>query len=407
MSSFARILIVTNGPLCRNPRVVKEATTLGRNGHAVTVLTVRNHAPSDPIDLALLCAAPFRRETVDMLPGCGPAAFARRLFVRGARVAASRLGWKTISSLGPAGSVLRRMRAFPADLIIVHNEIPHWAGSRLIGEGRRVAADIEDWHSEDLLPEERRHRPMLLLRRTEQFLLRRAVYTTTTSHALADALFARYGGVRPCVLSNSFPLQTEPRRALGDPPAFFWFSQTLGAGRGLENFLSAWSLTTQPSTVVFLGEPRPRYTEDLLRLLPASHRLRVSFRPLVPPDALPAVIAAHDIGLALEDSAIVNRDLTITNKILQYLNAGLAVVATSTTGQREVIRATPDCGLLLSPDLKVQAAQLDEILGDRARLRACQLAARAAAERQFCWELESPRLLETVARALATPISSS
>ena len=34
-----------------------------------------------------------------------------------------------------------------------------------------------------------------------------------------------------------------------------------------------------------------------------------------------ATVARHDIGLALEQPFIVNRDLTITNKILQYMNA--------------------------------------------------------------------------------------
>jgi hypothetical protein len=41
------------------------------------------------------------------------------------------------------------------------------------------------------------------------------------------------------------------------------------------------------------------------------------------------------------------------------------------------------------------------LLGDRARLRAAQLASRAVAEREFCWECDTPRLLGAVARALS------
>ena len=44
---MARILIISAGHLCRNPRVVKEADALGRAGHDVTVLTVRNHATAE------------------------------------------------------------------------------------------------------------------------------------------------------------------------------------------------------------------------------------------------------------------------------------------------------------------------------------------------------------------------
>ena len=402
--SAARILVVTNGPLCRNPRVVKEATALGRAGYDVTVLTVRNHAPSEPYDLELLRAAPFRREIVEMRPGAGLLALRRRITLRLAREVASRLHWKTAAALGPAGALLNRMRALPADLTIVHNEISHWAGVRLLSSGRRVAGDIEDWHSEDLRPFERLDRPLKILRTTERALLHRAAYTTTTSHALADALHARYGGTRPLVLTNSFPLQPDPRRATAAVPSFFWFSQRIGAGRGLEPFIAAWARTRLPSRLVLLGEPSPGYHQTLLRDLNPAQRRRIEFLPLVAPEALPTVIARHDIGLALEDSSIVNRDLTISNKILQYLNAGLAVVATPTSGQREVVAHAPGSGVLIDlAHTDACATALDELLADRVALAARQHAARQAAKQRYSWERETPVLLNAVAAALARP----
>ncbi|MES1166720.1 MAG: glycosyltransferase, partial [Pseudomonadota bacterium] len=325
----ASILIVTNGALCRNPRALKEASTLAEAGHAVTVLTVRNHASSEDTDRVIMQSAPFRRVTVDMLPGYGGNGLrvtCRRLRLRLARDLAVRTGWTGIHALGPATALLNAARRQRADLTIVHNEVPHWAGTRLLAEGRRVAADIEDWHSEDLLPQDRRGRPLRLLRHIERQLLQDAVHTTTTSEALSTALHERYGGRQPQVITNSFPLQPDPRAGEpGSPPAFFWFSQTLGPGRGLENFLAAWARTTQPSRLVLVGESQAHYRAKLLAALPAAFSARVSVLPLVAPAALPALIAQHDIGLALELAAIPNRDLTITNKILQYLNAGLTV----------------------------------------------------------------------------------
>jgi hypothetical protein len=123
----------------------------------------------------------------------------------------------------------------------------------------------------------------------------------------------------------------------------------------------------------------------------------------VPPEELPALIAQHDVGLALEDAAILNRDLTITNKILQYLNAGLAIVASDTAGQREVLARSPDAGIILSrtADATEHARQLDHLLTDRAALAARKQAARLLAETHYCWEKESPRLLALVEKALA------
>jgi glycosyltransferase involved in cell wall biosynthesis len=84
------------------------------------------------------------------------------------------------------------------------------------------------------------------------------------------------------------------------------------------------------------------------------------------------------------------------------MNAGLAVIATDTAGQQELMAAAPDCGLLIAAHETTEyAAKLDALIGDHARLRAAQLASRAAAEREFCWERETPRLFAAVARALA------
>jgi glycosyltransferase involved in cell wall biosynthesis len=205
------------------------------------------------------------------------------------------------------------------------------------------------------------------------------------------------------VISNSFPLQPDPHRgAPGQPPVFFWFSQTLGAGRGLELFLAAWRQTREPSRLVLLGQPTPGFDQRLLSRLPAEWHSRVAFLPLVPPADLPGVIARHDVGLALEQPFIVNRNLTITNKILQYLNAGLAVVASDTAGQREVLARRPEAGVIVEMHETTYLAEtLDRLLADKGALIRRQAAARQLAEDTYCWERETPNLLALVARARA------
>jgi glycosyltransferase involved in cell wall biosynthesis len=290
--------------------------------------------------------------------------------------------------------------------VIVHNEIAHWAGVRLLGEGRRVAADFEDWHSEDLLPADRAGRPIALIRRVEHTLLHRAAYVTTTSEALATGLHARHGGHRPAVITNSFPLQSNPRTLdpfdSNAPRSFLWFSQTTGPGRGLEFFLAAWARVSRPSKVVLIGEVCAGYDRHLLSLLPEGLRHRLSFLPPVSPGALPGVIAGHDIGLALELNEPENKNLTASNKIFQYLGAGLAVVASDTAGQSEVLARDPNAGILVSlHDTAAFSARLEDLLADPAALRARQFAARRLAESRYCWEHESLRLLESVKRALS------
>jgi glycosyltransferase involved in cell wall biosynthesis len=403
-----KILVLSALHLCRNPRVVKEATTLGHAGYDVTVLAVSTAARFERMDRDLVRGLPFRHLTLDLI-GARPWSRLRSFLSRGgtwlARTALERLSLESPQALGPAYGLLALARNCPADLTIVHTEIPIWIARTLLRGGRRVAVDVEDWYSEDLLYADRRSRPLRLLRAVEDFVLNHASYSSATSDSMANALAERYGCPRPLVIRNTFPLQPRTRldRPPGDePPAFIWFSQTIGPGRGLELFLSAWTRTRGPSRVFLLGDVRPGYRDHLLAGVAPARRAQLGFLPIVRPAELPDQLAAFDLGLALESHWPLNRDITITNKILQYMNAGLALIATDTAGQTEVMRAAPASGLLIAAHETTQlAADLDTLLADRDRLRACQRASRAAAESRFCWEIDAAVLLAAVDRALA------
>lgn len=399
-----RILIVTAGPLCRNPRVLKEAATLGRAGLEVTVLTAANNERFEAFDRELMQGAPFRKIAVDRAsrdPVTRLADLSERGLARMAR-GAIRFGLQSPASLGPYHALRRLALETPADLTILHTEIPFSFAGFLVSRGRRVAADFEDWHSRDLLPAARASRPLRLIEGSERFLMQRAVYTTAPSGPMAEALASAFGGRTPVVIPNSFPVQpAPPPPPRQSPPAFFWFSQTIGEGRGLEEFLGAWSLCRMRSSVCLLGDVSPSFREKLACLVPAERRGSLRFLPLTSPETLPSLIAQHDIGLALEPITPESRNLTATNKIFQYLNAGLAVVATPTAGQREVLAKAPDAGLLVElGDSRALAAKLDEMIGDPVRLAAMGTASRQAAVGQFSWEHVGPLLVDTVKAAL-------
>jgi glycosyltransferase involved in cell wall biosynthesis len=402
------ILILTSAHLCRNPRVVKEATTLGNAGYDVTVMSISVSARFEAMDQTIMRNAPFKRVVLDYYTPSRRvrlADFFQRTATWAARNLCRQFKWETAQALGPASALLRLARKHPADLTIVHTEIPIWIAPQLIRDGRRVAVDVEDWYSEDLLCADRQSRPTNLLKRSEAAALNGAAYTSATSESMSEALANAYGCPRPIVIRNSFPRQDRPRTAAPanqGKPRFIWFSQTIGPGRGLELFFAAWARTKTPSEVYLLGDERRGYREQILARLPAHRRGDVHFLPLVSPEQLPIELAKFDVGLALESRRPLNRDITITNKILQYMNAGLAIVATDTAGQIEVMKAEPNCGLLITAhETGDYAASLDHLIGNPSRLRAAQLAARAAAEREFCWERETPRLLAAVEAALA------
>ena len=82
----------------------------------------------------------------------------------------------------------------------------------------------------------------------------------------------------------------------------------------------------------------------------------------------------------------LNRDLCVTNKILTYLSAGLAIVATSTQGHRYVAHHAPDAIVCYAPDDTAGLAMtLKRWHDDRAALASARQASWRAGQERFYW----------------------
>lgn len=402
----ARIVILTGHHLCHNPRVLKEASTLADAGFDVEVLGGELAAHLTARDRELARRVNFRFTPVLRLEG------PRGLALRAQRRIGTRLravGIEHPSALGYGHrALLRAALARTADLYIAHSEPALWSVVRLARAGHRIGVDMEDWFSRDLLPEARRHRPLRLLEALEREALERAAHRTCPSHAMSSALADAYGVAAPAVVYNAFPWSDRLRidgarrdRAAAGRVSLHWFSQTIGPGRGLDQLLAALPLMRTVADIHLRGALPGEYAPWLWSQVPEPWRARLAVHPLVPNGELLSRVSEHDIGLALEPREPENKDLTVSNKLLQYLQAGLAVVATATTGQSEVAAAAAGAIRLCAPgDARGLAAALDALVGNPAELAAARAASLAAASRCFSWEHAAPVLLGSIHSAL-------
>lgn len=408
-----RILIVSGIQLSTNPRVVKEADTLAEAGYDIEVLGALVEPALAERDRELFEGKPWKYTCI--FDATAPAwndrigSLAARARTRFWCEMYARLGISNPRQLGlSVPETLHYCLNHPADLYIVHNPENLWVGVELLRRGLRVAADVEDWYSEDMLPEDRRSYPIKALRRWERAVLRGAAYSTTTSRCLSEALAAAYDCRPPAVVYNTFPwrerdtLDGEVRdRVDPDIRSLCWFSQVVGPGRGLETLMDSLTQLQVLVQIHIRGHSRPDYRNFLLARAPAAWRPRIHFHPQVPHAELISRIAEHDIGLALEIPFCRSRALTVTNKLPSYLLAGLAVMASDTEGQREI--ATLAEGAVItyaSGDSTDLAATLNRFLANDEQLPMARARALASAEKFFCWERSAPVLLEQVARGL-------
>jgi len=397
------ICILTQSHLCRNPRVVKEANALHRAGYKVTILTTFTHEAQRLEDLTLIDEGIELRGVENIIPGqAGKLHSMKTRMVR--RIASemiSRLKWENVESLGYGfHRNLRAAVAQKADLYTCHQEMATAIGCKLLKKGFRVAFDLEDWYSHDLLPSANRYRPLKLLSSYEKYALNHSPLVYTTSGSMAKGMQEFYGGKQAEVLYNVFPWAERDwldgkhlDRPDRDKPSIHWYSQTVGPGRGLEFLVSALNKVKIPVDLHLRGNCRPDYENKLRSILPAGKGHGLFIHPLVPHKELLSRIAEHDIGLALEEYTPDSRNLTITNKILQYLLAGLPVIASDTAGQQEVARLAPESVFLFgNKDENELAHNITLLLEDRDKLERSRKMALEYAKQTFSWEVQEKKL---------------
>ena len=380
--------------------MVKEAGALHRAGYRVSIVTTFTDAALLHEDGALLDEGLGRYVAASDLTRGGWRRFLARAERRLATECVARLGIQSVRALGYGyGRHARQVASTDADLIICHQEMPTVIGAELLRRGRTVAFDFEDWYSEDLLPEARSRRPLRLLRGAEAYALAESPLTYTTSEAMATEMARKFDVSPPRVLRNVFPARdghvldgmTRDRRSTRRL-SLHWYSQSVGPGRGLEDLCEALATIDVPYELHIRGRCSGAYQKELASRLDLSTDQDVVFHSLVPPRELLSRIAEHDVGLALESREPPSRDLTITNKIMQYLLAGLAILATPTRGQKEVADAAPGAvNLISSPSQLASAVRTWSHHPED--LQKAQYASAQAVSKTFRWELEEPRLV--------------
>lgn len=418
-----RIVIITGASPGWAPRAPKEAAALSEAGYEVVILGASGSRHQLEADLKLAARRGFTYEAADASIFKGresvTAAWAMKIRLKLARLLFSAAQITTAPLFSPwAKKLARRAMEMQPRLAILHLEPGLRVGVELVRSRVPIAVDMEDWYSEDLSPKARSGRPVAALRRLERMLLLRSRYASCTTEAMADMLAAEYDCPRPLRIYNVFPKPVLPdpvtlcdrspaAKSMGGSASrgklvrsIHWFSQTVGPGRGLEELFAA-AEGLAGNFEIHLRGHAASYQSWLQSSVPASLQSRVFVHTAVPEDELPERIAEHDIGFAGELREIRSRDLTATNKIFQYMQSGLAVVASDTTGQQEVAAGARGAVRLYRSGSRTDLQQaLLEWLESPEKLAAAKAAAREVAAAEFHWEKEKTRLLDAVAAAL-------
>jgi hypothetical protein len=410
-----RITVVTAGHLSTCPRMVKAADALARAGHDVRVVSTRFLGWATDCDQSILSRQlTWPSKIVDYSRAHAPVTAVRTAIrQRVARATAITAGidrapqWTVTRAFSRVHSELVAAAAgAPADLIYGGTSGALAAAAEAAYRlNIPYAVDLEDLHSaESVAPGASLQHA--LVARIESRTIPDASFVTTSSAPIAEFYQDQYR-IRPAVIHNVFtlPAVAPDMTRHNGPLRLYWFGQTIGPGRALEDVIDALVLAGLSASIDLRGRPIASYVDSLrARAAAGPARIAIDVLPPIDPDAIVESCRSYDIGISTEDPAIENRRRCLSNKFCAYLLGGLAVVATDTPGQRTVEREV-GCGAAwyTRGDLTTLASALERWHRDGASLLASRRASWQAAQDRWHWEhpCERDALLQLVGVALA------
>lgn len=401
-----KVCLITPGHIATNPRLVKEASVLLEAGYQVHVVFTQY------VDLLLnddqLILTKYRALTFDKLKWTKNLRLRR--IISGLTQIISRFSCRIFKDDPNFHQIvlnrnynwqLKNAIRAKADLYIAHN-----AGALAIARNAAkhnatsFGFDAEDYHRN-----ETSNNPNDFQVKLKAFLedkyLKDVDYITAASPLIGKAYQNLYPNLKPIVINNVFEVKQQPPINLNKNEGLklFWFSQTIGKNRGLEDIIEALNIidntTIQLHLLGSLSKDDEAYFNGLAKF-------DIYYYQPISGDEIFSLAAKFDIGLALEQDRPLNRDICLTNKIFTYLISGLAIIASATQAQKQLLEENRAIGGLYPIG---NVAELKKIiiqfLNDKDLLNEYKNNAYQLAQSKYNWEIESKKFINIVEQTLA------
>ncbi|RYU91610.1 hypothetical protein EWM62_06635 [Mucilaginibacter terrigena] len=402
-----KIVLISVGQPSTNPRLVKEANALQDAGYKVYVIYTFWTQWAWETDKQLFKEVNW----TPILAGGSPfqdklTYFFTRLRVKAARFIAKNItlkfGIAEIALGRTYPELLKKALSVKADLYIGHIQAALPVAVKAAKKHQvKCGFDIEDLHRHEVSNDNTSFE-YIISKYIDDKYLPLTDYLTASSPIIAGEYRKLYPDTDPVTILNVFPKSNAVNHMHQNKNGaikLFWFSQTIGGGRGLSNIINALKLLgNNPFELHLLGMVDDAFKENF-----DTGGFPVYFHQPISPNKLIEFATQFDIGIAAENNTPYNRDICLTNKIFTYMQAGLAVIASNTTAQQALLTQYPAIGLVYQNDrIESLAVALQYYSQNNDALVNTKQASYSLALERFNWEQESISFLQTVQKTLQT-----
>lgn len=243
----------------------------------------------------------------------------------------------------------------------------------------------------------------------ERALMPRASGTITTTDTRAKFFSRAYRIPRPLVLQNRPRLQ-HPQKSirirdelkLNEPWPIVIYQGGVQQGRGLER-LAKIAADVPNAYFVFIGGGRlDQALRDIVTNLGIQDR--VHFIPTVSLNELPSYTASADIGVQPIENTCFNHYTTDSNKLFEYIQAGLPIIASDLPEIRTLVNQH-NLGILVPPGNSHALTTSLQTMVDDAEKRKYYALHASQASQTLNWEEQEHKLVDLYTRIIGAQAS--
>jgi glycosyltransferase involved in cell wall biosynthesis len=407
VSTEKKVCLITPNHIATNPRLVKEAMALSTAGYKVHIVFTQ-HVP-DVIhdDEKILNQNPSWTFNCLNWASSNKLSKFRRIY-SGILHKSSLYAANLLEHLLFSKIILNRNYHYQvkkaidskADFFIAHNiGALAVAANAAAALGKRYAFDAEDYHRGELLD----NRTIKAIIKVEDSYIPKATYISAASPLIAkeyDRLYAK----KVLTINNVFPLIERPDSQVQkerNSLKLFWFSQSVGLDRGLQDVFSALKLVEDLNLEFHIyGKLTSLVKTEFdvyIEKLNFERVPQISYCGLIAPDDLLLRANDYDIGFAIEPGFCKNNEIALSNKIFTYLLGGNAIIFTDTPAQSHFFEHNKEIGFIYpSKDAKKLAFILRDYYKDRNLLKRHKVNSRKLFEEKFNWNKVQFEFLDQV-----------
>lgn len=240
-------------------------------------------------------------------------------------------------------------------------------------------------------------------KKLEAFIIKRVDKVITINNSIAGELMKRYHIEYPKVIvncppplkrgvSNAYDSVLRNAAGIARDKRLVLYQGGFTQYRGLEELIEAFTHLDESFCLVFMGYGKIR---DELEVLVYSKGLNnsIKFLPAVPQEELLKYTSSADLGVIPYKPVSLNNYYTLPNKLFEYINAGIPIIASDLPELRRIIKEY-DIGYLFDPYKSESIADaIKYVFSDKKRYDTIKANTTKAAS-EYNWNNESKKLLE-------------